>query len=146
MPEDDRAILGSGVVALAIQRCGIVKREVDPQQVLIGEHGRVERDLHALGMPGGPRADLLVTGLGNLAAGIARNDALDSLQGLEDGFDAPEATARERGGLAAMWGHGSSSRGNSGLGGGPERERQHQRYDGEREASGRIATGHVGAP
>src|SRR5262249_9777645 len=60
------------------------------------EDGRVEGDLHDLGMARGAGADLLVSGVGRVAAGVAGHDALDAAQVLEDGLQAPEATAAQR--------------------------------------------------
>ena len=53
-------------------------------------------DLHDLGVAGAPAADLLVGRVRDLAAGVARDHALDALQVLVDRLQAPEAAAAQR--------------------------------------------------
>ena len=54
-------------------------------------------DLDHLGMAGKPRADHLVSWVGDVSTGVARDDRLHARNPLEDGFHAPEASATERG-------------------------------------------------
>ncbi len=67
------------------------------QDVPKGDNRRIERYLDHLGVPRCPRADLLVAGIGDGAAGITGNDFADPVHKLEDRLQAPEAAAAERG-------------------------------------------------
>ena len=58
--EDGRAVLRADVVALAVERRGVVRLPEDAEQVFERDFGRVVRDLHDLGVAGGSRADLFV--------------------------------------------------------------------------------------
>ena len=95
--EDGGAVLGADIVALAVEGGGIVDGEEDVQQVGVRDAGRVEGDLHDLGMTGATGADLLVAGVGGGAAGITGDDIRDANHLVEDGFEAPEAAAGKDG-------------------------------------------------
>ena len=59
----------------------------------------VELDLNNLRMTGGAAPHLPVGGIGNAAASVADYHILDPCQRLEDGLQAPETTAAQRGDL-----------------------------------------------
>ncbi len=59
--------------------------------------GRIVDDPHRLGVAGQAGADDLVMRRRRRPAGIARGDALDAGNMLEDAFEAPEAAAGEDG-------------------------------------------------
>ena len=73
--------------------------EKDLEDLTVGDHFRVERDLDDLRMTGAAAAHLLVGRIGHVSAGIPRNDALDAAQLVVDGLQAPEASASQRGGF-----------------------------------------------
>src|SRR5437870_13706562 len=54
-------------------------------------------------MPGGAGADLPVGGTGHPPAGVPGFHAVHAVQVVEDGFEAPEAAAGQRGHLAPGW-------------------------------------------
>src|SRR5260370_37107263 len=92
MIEDERAILAADIRSVAIQGGGIVAGEKPVQDVPKGDNRRIERYLDHLGEPRCPRADLLVAGIGDGAAGITGNDFADAVPKLEARLQAPEAT------------------------------------------------------
>ena len=58
MIEDHRAILGSLVGALAVERRGVVNLEQHAQDVAVRDHGRIERDLDDLGVARGQQRNV----------------------------------------------------------------------------------------
>src|SRR5688572_11877718 len=55
--ENRRTILRAGVIALAVQRSGVVNGEEYFEEIAVGGDGGVEDDLNDLGMSGGTGAD-----------------------------------------------------------------------------------------
>ncbi len=96
--KDGRAVLRAHIVALLIERRGIVSLPEHFQKVLKRNLGWIVSDLNDFRMAGAASANVLITGVLDRAAAIARNDRLHPLEPLEDGFAAPEATFTERGG------------------------------------------------
>src|SRR5579883_3071783 len=68
--EDRGAILSPDVRPLAVRRRGIVGRKEHLQDLPERDHGRVERDLHDLRVPGRAGADLLVGRVRDGPAGV----------------------------------------------------------------------------
>ena len=98
--ENFRAILRAGVGALAVELRRVVRdREIDLQDLAVGNLLRVEGHLNGFGVAGAARADGLVIGVLLRAAGIAGDRVLHALRVLEDRLDAPEASAREHRGF-----------------------------------------------
>src|SRR3989304_1930256 len=95
MVENHGSILRPDVVALAVERRRGVNGEEDLQDVLERDDVRVERDLEALRMVRGARADLLIRRVFHVPARVTDDDLLDTAQLLEDRLVAPEATAAE---------------------------------------------------
>src|SRR5262245_22965262 len=91
--EDRAAVLVAVVAELAIlrQRIDVVPEHVE--QLLVAHLDRVVDDLDRLGMSGAAVRDLLVAGIGDAAAGIARGGADHAFDLVEVGFHAPEAAA-----------------------------------------------------
>src|SRR5215210_3120390 len=69
--EDRRAILGADVIALAVELGRVVGREKDVEQVVVAQLLIVEGDSDRFGMAGVAAANLLVRGIGEVAAGVA---------------------------------------------------------------------------
>ncbi len=92
---DRAAILRADIVALPVQRGGIVHGEEHAQQVFVGDDVRIERHLHHLGMPGVAGADLLVGRVRDLPAGESRGHARHPAQFQEHRLQAPEAAAAQ---------------------------------------------------
>jgi len=93
--EDGGAVLGADVVALAVEGGGVVDGEEDVQEDSVGDMSGVKGDAHDLGVTGVPGADLLVGGINVGTAGITGDDISYACDLVEDGFEAPEATAGE---------------------------------------------------
>ncbi len=91
--EDDAAVLRAVVVALPVQRRGVMDREKRLEHVPIGQNRWVKRDLDDLRVARVAVADFLVGGIRVLAARVAGHDGLYALEFLVRGLDAPEATA-----------------------------------------------------
>src|SRR5258705_2546801 len=96
MEEDGRAVLGADVVALAVEGRGIVDGEEDAEEVLVRDLVRVVGDFHRLRMSATPAANLVVGGIGGLAADVARLHGVDPFQLVENRFQAPETPSGER--------------------------------------------------
>ena len=96
--EDQRAVLGADVGALAHALRGVVPLPEQLQQVLVAGLGGVVGDEHDLGVAGAGAADLLVGGVGRRAAGVAHRGRVDAVGFPEDPLGAPEAAhAEDRG-------------------------------------------------
>ena len=93
--EDGGAVLGANVTALAVEGGGVVDGEEDVQEDSVGDMSGVKGDAHDLGVTGVPGADLLVGGINVGTAGITGDDISYACDLVEDGFEAPEATAGE---------------------------------------------------
>src|SRR5690606_10070231 len=103
--EDHRAVLGSHVVALAHALGGVVALPEDLEQVGVGDAVGVEDHPYGLGVAGEAAADLLVGGVGGVAARVADgrgDDAVLGAQPPEGAFHAPEAAHAELGDLGAF--------------------------------------------
>src|SRR5690242_9110421 len=93
--EDRRAVLRADVRSLAVELRGIVQREELLDELLVGDLGRIEVDLHDLGVPRAPRAHLLVGRLRQRAAEVADRGPAHSGRVAELDLDAPEAAGAE---------------------------------------------------
>src|SRR6266540_7099664 len=91
--ENHGTIWRARIRALAVERRGVVRLPERLKELLVRDLFRVERNLRHLGVAACAGADLFVSGIGQLAAGVAAGHGLDALQPLEDGFDAPETAA-----------------------------------------------------
>src|SRR5678815_5902996 len=91
--EDRGTVLRSVVGALAIELRGIVVLPEYFQQFLVGKFGGIVLHLDRLGMAGAITANVLVSGVGEVPAGVANPGPRDPRQLAESGFDSPE-TAR----------------------------------------------------
>src|SRR5690349_5864094 len=96
MVEDDRPILGSHVVALAVQRGGVVDVEENSQKVRVAQSLRVESNTNDFRVARVPRANVLVGRVDLGPAGVARLDRDDAFQLLENRLGAPKASTSER--------------------------------------------------
>jgi hypothetical protein len=85
---------------LTVDRRRVVKDEEDLEKLAIGDRLRIEANLHRLGVAGPAGADVAVTRILHVAAGIARADVLHSSYLLKGGLQTPEAAARQRRRLA----------------------------------------------
>lgn len=92
LTEDGGAVLGAHVVALTVEGGGVVNGEEDVEQGGERQGGRIERDLHHLGMAGAAAAHGLVAGGGHVAAAVAGGDGPHRGKLLEDGLEAPDTT------------------------------------------------------
>jgi hypothetical protein len=100
--EDHRAVAGAPVVALAVQRRGIMDLEEEFQQRAITGLRRIEEDLDRLGMI----AVVAIGGVLDLAAGIADAGREDAGIAAQQVLHAPEAAPGQNG---AFFGHRISS-------------------------------------
>src|SRR5262249_38081329 len=105
MIEDHGTILGADIRALPVERGWVVRGEEDIQDFAKGQGSRIERDLHDLCMARGTGTNQFISGMLGPSAGVARLDALDAAKLFKDGFQAPEATAAQRGKLSCARGH-----------------------------------------
>ena len=74
-----------------------MNREKDFEDFAITYDFRVERHLHDFGMAGRAGADLVVSGVGDTAAGVTGDYAFDAAQVFIYRFQAPETAASQRG-------------------------------------------------
>src|SRR5207245_10922323 len=81
---------------LAIQRLHVVIHPEHGEEPVVGDTGGIVLDLHDLGVPGAPGADVLVGGVPETAAGVADGRRYDALDLLKSGLDPPEAAGSER--------------------------------------------------
>jgi len=96
MGEDGGAILGADIIALAVQRRGVMGCKENVEQVRIADDRRVIADADRFGMAGRARADLFIGRVGDRPADITALDALDALEVLIDSFRAPESAPGQR--------------------------------------------------
>jgi hypothetical protein len=87
------------VVALAVQRGGVMDDEEDLQDLPRADQRRVITQLDDLVAAGAPGADVFVAGPRGLAVAVAGFDIGDATHVLEHRFGAPEAAAAEHQGL-----------------------------------------------
>ena len=97
--EHGRAILRAGVVALAVERCRVVRFEMDFEQLGERDLRRVVSDLNHFRVAGVFVADLLVRRILDMPAAVTGDNFFHALELLEDRFGTPEAAAAERGEL-----------------------------------------------
>ena len=95
MEEDGLAILVADVRSLAVQRGRVVIIPEDFEQVVIADDFRIEGDFDHFGVAGAIRANVLIGGVIQLAAGIAYLRGSDARQTPERGFDAPKTACTE---------------------------------------------------
>jgi hypothetical protein len=74
-----------------------VERKEDFEQLAESYLRRFEGNLDDFGMARRTGANLIIRRIRHLAAGVSGNDAFDATELLEDGFDAPEASASKGG-------------------------------------------------
>src|SRR5437870_3648848 len=101
--EDRRPVLGADVMALAVERGGVVDGEEDFEEVPVGDDAGIERDLHRLGVARAARADRLVGRIRGLPADVAGLDRLDAFHPVIDRLQTPEAPSGQRGYFFAGW-------------------------------------------
>src|SRR5215475_670088 len=90
--EDRRTVLAAEVEALAVAGGRIVDPPERLKQLLVADLGRVEPHLHCLGVAGAVPADLLVTGVWHMPAGVANRGLQHPVDLTEGRLDAPEAS------------------------------------------------------
>jgi hypothetical protein len=96
---DAATVLRAGIVALAVQRGGVVNHEEDLQDLPRADLCRVIAQLDDLVAAGATGADVFVAGPLELAVAVAGLDIGDATHVLEHRFGAPEAAAAEHQGL-----------------------------------------------
>src|SRR4051794_34231952 len=97
--EDRGAVLRADVVPLPVRRGRIVQAEEEVEDVVVGDLRRVEDDLDGLGVAGAAGLHVFVARALERAAGVPDGRVDHAGQRADQLLDAPEATARERGGL-----------------------------------------------
>lgn len=96
------AVLGAGVVALAVQGRGVGALEEDIKQLAVGNFLGVVVHLDGFSVTGAPGAHLLVGGIGGLALGIPHGGVGHARDALVCELDAPEATSGKGGDVLAL--------------------------------------------
>ena len=94
--EDGRAVLGSGIIALAVHRCGVVDREEDLEDFAIAGNFWIERHLYHFDVPGASGTDGTVVGVRQQATHVSRFHGGHALHLVVHRFETPEASAAER--------------------------------------------------
>jgi hypothetical protein len=102
MVEDRRAVLAADVEPLAVTRGRIVAPPERLEQLRVADLGRVEPHLDRLGVAGAVPADLLVAGVGDLAAGVAHRGLQHAVDLAEGRLHTPEASRGECGPLGSV--------------------------------------------
>ena len=97
---DAAAVLGSGIVALAVKRSGVMDHEEDFQDFTQADLVRIECQAHDLVVARIARANLLVAGIFYMAIAVAGLHIRDALYLLKDRFSAPKTAATQRNNLA----------------------------------------------
>ena len=97
MIENRGSILGPYICALAIQRRGVMDAEEHFQDRTEGEKAGIECDLNNFGVTGCPGADIQVGRIGDGSTSVPHFDIFNARQFIEDGVQAPEASAAECG-------------------------------------------------
>ena len=87
-----RAILGSHVMPLAVQRRRVMNGEKRRQQRLVTDDRRIEADLHHLGVSGITPANGLVGRTRIMPAHVTGQNGNHTIELLEGSLEAPEAT------------------------------------------------------
>jgi hypothetical protein len=97
MIEDRRAVLGTNIVALAVERCRVMNGKKYFEQLFIGDLLRVKCHLNYLGVTGGSTTHQPVRGIGEASAGIARDRFDHAFELGVNRFQAPETAACQGG-------------------------------------------------
>src|SRR5690606_27574022 len=92
---NDGAVLSTDIVALPVQRGGIVNGEEYFQDFAVADHRRIIGQPYHLCMPGLAFADLRIGWIRDLPAGITRLHLHYPFQFLVNRFQAPEASATQ---------------------------------------------------
>ena len=95
MEEDDAAVLGAPVGALAVELGGIVEGEEELEELGVGDAVGVVGELDDFGVAGEVGADGVVAGVVSGAAFVADGGFKDAGNLLEFCFDSPEAACAE---------------------------------------------------
>lgn len=90
--ENNRAVLGANVVALAIEGGGIMRVPEQIDHITEADASRIKIDLHHFCMTRGALADGLVGGVFHMAARVAADDFFDALEHFVLGLNAPKTT------------------------------------------------------
>ena len=103
--ENRGPVLRADVGTLAVELRGIVRDvEEDLQHLSVGDFAGIVGDLYGFGVAGSSGAhDVIVSGRG-IAAGVPGDHLFHAFDLLEDGLDAPEATASQHGRLRPLGG------------------------------------------
>ena len=96
MKVDRRAVLRTDVVALGIQRGGIVNDEKHFKQIGVADDSRIEGDAHHFGMAGVAAADVFIGRIGEMSAAVAGFDGFNAGQTVKYRFQAPETAPAQR--------------------------------------------------
>src|SRR5262245_26482068 len=102
MVEDRRAVLAAEIEALAVAGGRIVDLPELLEQLVVADLGRVEPHLDRLGVAGAVPADLSVSGVCHVAAGVADSGLQDPVDLAEGRLDTPEASRSECRALGAL--------------------------------------------
>ena len=93
--ENRRTVLRADIVTLAVKRGRVVDGEKYGQQVFIRQHQGVKCHLDNFSVTGIPVADLGITRVLDMSAGITGLDQFHSIQFIKYGFQAPETASRQ---------------------------------------------------
>ncbi len=96
MEENGGAVLLAEVRTLVIYLGRVVHFPESVEQLLIADFRRIEGDLHNFGVASGVSANVAVTRILCVAAGVAGNGVDDAGYAAKIGFDAPETASTER--------------------------------------------------
>src|ERR1700730_4640270 len=97
MKEDRGAVLGSPIRTLPVELSRIVVLPEPVQEFLVGKRGRIVFDFHRLGVAGAIGANILVSGISEVSAGVANPGRDHARQLAESGFNSPETACRKGG-------------------------------------------------
>lgn len=114
--ENDVAVLGADIVALAVELGGVDAGEESFDEGLEGDLRWVVKDLYGFGVTGGSGTDFFIAGVFGGAAGEAGDGVADAHEALEDDLRMPEAAFGEIGGLFIWRGRAGVFCGDGGLG------------------------------
>src|SRR2546430_13324258 len=97
MNEDRRAVLGTEVGPLTIQLSRIVVLPENFQQLVVRQLGWIVVHFHSLGVSGAIGADVFVSRIGELSAGVTHAGGIHTWQLAKCGFDSPKTAGGEWG-------------------------------------------------
>lgn len=95
LDEDHRSVIVTAILELPHRIGWVGLVPVDFNQVRVGDDIGIEGDPDRLGVPGCSGTNLLIGGVGHVAAGVSRLHLLDPRVGIKRLDHAPEAAARE---------------------------------------------------